>query len=138
MFSYMECFHMSRHDTHAGGMHYKYRQLTERIIKAFHLRVLTIRQKTTLKHFIGITLHLHQSKSFRICYKPGCFIHFAISTNDISIGYKIRKFETWNRETFCTEFERVCPRVCFSNLSLFNHFNRKHGENLVKNNINSI
>ena len=69
---------MSRHDTHAGGVHYKYRQLTERIIKAFHLRVLTIRQKTTLKHFIGITLHLHQSKS-------GCFIsfRFAISTNDI-------------------------------------------------------
>ena len=52
-------------------------------------------KELALKHFIGITLHLHHSKSFRIRYKSGCFIHFANSSNDVDMN-PIQNFGTWN------------------------------------------
>ena len=86
-----------------------------------------------LKHFMGITLHLHQSKSFRIRYKSGCFIHFANSSNDMN---PIQNFETWNRSVQnSSEFALACVFQIYRYLITSTG---KHGENIVKNNINSV
>ena len=94
---------MSRHDTHVSGVTTSTYTINRPNNKSISFEGIDKPTKElALKHFIGITLHLHQSKSFRIRYKFGCFIHFANSSNGMN---PTQNFGTWNPETFCKDFE---------------------------------